>query len=153
MISNGITPITQEQILPQKTLKTLTVLPQQPDNEQIKFLSQPKTDVLSFQGKTSPSENQGETKKVSALRVIFRLIPQSTIDQINESGKLPENMMIVANSYNPGQYSLAWRNPITHGKILGGTQTLPATVELRKNLLGFTCVVPKNYEHFLLKNP
>jgi hypothetical protein len=109
------------------------------------YVEGPEKDVTTF---STDSNEPATLPKINPFRAIFSRIPQEVTDEINRTGKMPENMMIGLNPY--GQYYIKWANPITHGNVSGGTQTLPQHLELRDDVLGFTHVVPKDYKHWLL---
>jgi hypothetical protein len=111
------------------------------------LMGQPNTDTINL----TRTNSTKSLPKVNALRAIFKRLSSTQINEVNRTGKLPQNMMITQNPN--GTYRLAWKPPITDGKILGGSQKLPQHLELRKDILGFTRVVPAGYEHFLLKKP
>lgn len=85
---------------------------------------------------------------VNTFSAIIKRLPDDVIKQVNETGHLPENMMITELQ---GKYYLGWKEPIFNGQITGGTNKMPEHLELRKDILGFTRVVPKGYEHWMLK--
>lgn len=107
-----------------------------------------------FQLKEQPTidilEKTKEQPAISTIRAIFRRIPKDVIKTINETGQFPKNMMVTEIN---GHYVLVWKNPLTKGKIIGGTQKMPSHLELRNNLLGFTAIYPKGYDHWFLNPP
>lgn len=92
-------------------------------------------------------DNNPVLPKVSGLAALFGRLSYDVVDQINETGKMPENMMVSVAPY--GGYKLTWKNPVTDGQFTGGTQTLPPHLEVKNNIFGFTSVVPKGYENWL----
>lgn len=105
---------------------------------------QPTQDTLT---KTQQSL-EVKASNVSTFRAIIKRLPDNAIAHINETGKLPGNMMITEFQ---GKYYLSWKEPVFNGQLTGGTDTLPQHLELRKDILGFTRVVPRGYEHWTLK--
>lgn len=112
-------------------------------SEETLKLDQPlKQDVFQSTGQENNSCKL--SPEVSGWAAAFSRLSSNQIDQINKSGKLPENMMVSHSPY--GGYRLCWKNPITNGCFIGGTQELPPHIEIRKDVFGFACAVPKGYE-------
>ena len=85
-------------------------------------------------------------EKVNVLRIWFNRLKKEQIAQINETGKLPDNMKIRPNKLGTGYH-------VVHNifGLKNGTKTVPEGYEFRKNLLGFTRLVPKDTEGFWLR--
>lgn len=116
------------------------------DSPDLQLKGQPDSDELVTA--SAPSKAQDP---VPTWRAVLKRLPQETIDKANESGKLPPNMM-VSWDIQTGQYRLAWKTPMFEGKLTGGSDTIPPTHELRQNVLGFTLLVPKDYNHWLIRD-
>ncbi len=87
----------------------------------------------------------GKTK-VNVLRIWFNRLTKEQIAQINETGKLPDNMKIRPKTNGTGYNAIH--------NIFGlknGTKTVPEGYEFRQNILGFTRIVPKDTEGFWLR--
>lgn len=83
--------------------------------------------------------------KIGYFRAVFSRLTDEQINNVNESGKLNGNVKFRSN----GQGGYVIVPNIMNVSV--GTKTLPAGFELKKNFLGFTCVVPKDSESILLK--
>ena len=84
--------------------------------------------------------------KIGVLRLALGMLNNDQINQVNKSGKLPSNAKIVYNK-KTNSYDLT----TNYFGITTGTSTLPAGYELRKNIWGFTVVVPTNSEGLYLR--
>ena len=84
--------------------------------------------------------------KVNPLRIWFHRLTQDQIDAINETRALPKNMKVRPNPVGTGFHT--YHNIFN---LYNGTKTLPDGYELRKNILGFTRLVPNDTEGFWLK--
>ena len=73
-------------------------------------------------------------------------ISDEQVQQINATGKLPPNAKFVPNEL--GGYQLT----NNFFGIQAGTQELPAGFEVKKNILGFTTIVPKGTKGMLIKD-
>ena len=85
-------------------------------------------------------------EKVNVFRIWFCRLKPEQIEQINKTGKLPDNMKIRPNSAGTGYH-------IAHNifGLTNGTRTVPEGYEFRRNILGFTRLIPKDTEGFWLK--
>lgn len=83
--------------------------------------------------------------KINCVRIIFNRLTDEQIEQINKSGKLPDNAKFVTNE--SGGYSIS---PNIFG-LTTGTQILPEGFEVKKNKLGVTVVLPKGTSGLLIK--
>lgn len=84
--------------------------------------------------------------KIGRLRLLFSRLTNEQINAVNESRKLPNNAKFSKTVY--GGYKI-------HNNFFGiraGTKTLPEGYELKKGLLGFTVVVPKDTEGLLIRD-
>lgn len=83
--------------------------------------------------------------KISTFRLLFGVLTDEQIDQVNKSQKLPKNAKFVRDGY--GGYRVA-------ANLMGltvGTRKLPEGFEVRKNVIGFSCVLPKDSEGLMVK--
>ena len=84
---------------------------------------------------------------IGFFRIALNRLTPEQIAMVNESGKLPGNAKFVRNPMT-GEYQI-------NNNILGwtqGTRTLPAGYEVRRNVLGFTTVLPKDTEGLFIKS-
>ncbi len=86
-----------------------------------------------------------DSTKIGYWRAAFSRLTDEQIKNVNETGKLNGNVKFRSNGQ--GGYTIV-PNLMN---VSVGTKTLPAGFELKKNFLGFTCVVPKDSESILLK--
>jgi len=86
-----------------------------------------------------------EPPKISFIRALFSVLNDEQIDELNKSRKLPENCKFVFNG--AGGYTIT---PNVLNLSLG-TRTLPGDFEVKKNVLGFALVVPKDADSILIK--
>ncbi|MBQ9245880.1 hypothetical protein IJ182_06410 [bacterium] len=107
-------------------------------NDEIPKKPELNTDVFKTNKKGEP--------KVGVLRIWFHRLKQDQIDAINESGKLPKNIKIRPKEVGTGYYM--YHNIFN---MFNGTKTMPEGWELRRNILGFTRLVPKDTEGFWLR--
>jgi hypothetical protein len=79
--------------------------------------------------------------KIGRWRLFFGYLTKNQIKAVNESKLLPENAKF------EGRYHVAnnWFN------ITKGTRVLPDTHELKRNIFGFTRVVPKGTKGLFIK--
>lgn len=87
-----------------------------------------------------------EPPEISWVRTVFDRLTDEQIKAVNEGGKLPENVRFVRTI--DGTYYLS----PAYGGLVTGTRTLPEGFELKKNVLGFTVVVPKDTEGIFIKD-
>ncbi len=92
------------------------------------------------------AETAENNDDISWLRIGFGLLTDEQINTINETGRLPKNAKIVKNGN--GEYVLA----NNFFNITTGTRTVPEGFEVRKNVLGFSVVVPKDSEGLLIRD-
>lgn len=93
----------------------------------------------------SAKPQKPEPPEISNWRIFFGNLTDEQIKGINESGRLPENAKFVMNGY--GSYTIS-------NNFFGfrsGTRELPVGFEVKKNVLGFACVLPKGMEGALIK--
>ena len=93
----------------------------------------------------SAKQEQVAPPKISTLRLAVGLLTDEQIQQINETGKLPENAKFIPNGM--GGYTI--RNNFFG--VTSGTQQLPQGFEVKNNLFGFSQVVPKGTQGVFLK--
>lgn len=89
-----------------------------------------KPDYIDF---STRSENP---PSIGTMRLTFNFLSDAQIDQINRTGKLPDNakfMRTENGGYIIGNNFFGFRE---------GTQELPAGYEVKKDLFGFAVVVP-----------
>jgi len=91
------------------------------------------------------SSGETEPPKISAARIMFRVLTDEQIDQINKSGKLPSNGKFIQNGMGSYDISNNFFN------LTAGTQILPEGYEVKKNVFGFAMVVPKGTEGALIQ--
>ena len=91
-------------------------------------------------------EKTGEAPEIGALRLAFGFLTDEQVAQINNTGKLPPNAKFVPNGM--GGYT------ITNNffGIIPGTQELPVGFEVKKDVLGFTAVLPKGTNSVLIRD-
>ena len=90
--------------------------------------------------------DKGEAPEIGAMRLMFGFLTDEQVQQINATGKLPPNAKFVPNEL--GGYQLT----NNFFGIQAGTQELPAGFEVKKNVLGFTTIVPKGTKGMLIKD-
>lgn len=100
-----------------------------------------KSDSVEIKNKTKVKPPQ-----ISGLRLFFGLLSNDQIDKINESGKLPKNAKFVRDGYGGYSVSFNFMNFRT------GTRKLPEGFEVRKSILGFACVLPKDSDGLFVKS-
>ncbi len=98
---------------------------------------------LKGEGKVAATAK--DSTKIGYWRAAFSRLTDEQIKNVNETGKLNGNVKFRPNGQ--GGYLIV-PNIMN---ISVGTKTLPAGFELKKNFLGFTCIVPKDSESILLK--
>lgn len=103
-----------------------------------KELPQDKAEFSSKSEKVAPPE-------ISTARLMFSRLTDDQISKINESGKLPENAKFVMNGF--GGYTIC----NNFFNLRAGTRQLPQGFEVRKDVMGFTTVLPKGTEGALIK--
>ena len=93
------------------------------------------------------SEKSAEIQppRIGTARLMFGLLTDRQVAQINASRKLPPNAKFVMNGV--GGYSIS--NNFFGVRV--GTQTLPEGFEVKKNILGFAVVLPKGSDGIMLK--
>ena len=82
---------------------------------------------------------------IGVLRLTTGLLTDEQVDNINKTRKLPDNAKFIPNGF--GQYYIA----NNFFNMRAGTQTLPEGFEVKKNVLGFAVVVPKDTNGLLIK--
>lgn len=94
----------------------------------------------------SEKTKQLEPPQISRTRLFFGRLTDEQIKQINEAKKLPENAKFVMNGF--GGYV------ITNNffNFRAGTRDLPAGFEVKKDIFGFTVVLPKGMEGISVKS-
>lgn len=97
-----------------------------------------KTDTVEIKHKINPPE-------ISTTKLMIKRLTDEQIDQVNKSGKLPENAKFIRDGY--GGYYIA----ANFMNLQIGTRKLPEGFEVRKDALGFTCVLPKDSEGLFIK--
>ena len=115
------------------------ILPREEASQNYKVDMTQKPDILEL------STKEAEPPKISRLRLMFNLLTDEQIDQINKSGKLPSNGKFIMNGMGSHHIANNFFN------LRAGTQTLPEGFEVKKNVLGFAVVVPKGTEGLLVK--
>ena len=83
--------------------------------------------------------------RIGTARIIFNRLTDKQIETINKTGRLPDNAKFVAN----GQGGYVITNNFMDLRI--GTQTLPEGFEVKKDVFGFTCVLPKGSHGLMVK--
>ena len=83
--------------------------------------------------------------EVGTIRAVFGYLSQEQIDAMNKTRKLPNNVKI--SRLDNGKFYI--RPNWFH--ISRGTHTIPEGFELRRNLAGFTEVVPIDEEGLMLR--
>lgn len=104
------------------------------------FQGEAKADVFN---KTNVATTAPE---ISRTRLAFGRLTDEQIAAVNAAGKLPENAKFISNGF--GGYVVC----NNFFGLRAGTQVLPAGFEVKKNVLGFTCVVPKGTKGLLIKD-
>lgn len=86
-----------------------------------------------------------QAPKIGMWRIAFSRLTDEQIAQVNKTGKLPKNAKFIPDGR--GGYMLVNNFfDVTHG-----TKQIPEGFELKNNVLGFTCIVPKGTEGIFLK--
>ena len=98
-----------------------------------------------FKGGEKRTTNTKDSTKIGYWRAAFSRLTDEQIKNVNETGELNGNVKFRSN----GQGGYVIVPNIMNVSV--GTKTLPAGFELKKNFLGFTCVVPKDSESIFLK--
>lgn len=97
-----------------------------------------------------PQETTGETEtapKIGAFRLITCLLTDEQIAEINKTRKLPDNGKFIATPGGNG-YTINYNLM----NLRTGTKTLPEGFEVKRNILGFAVVLPKDTEGLFIKN-
>lgn len=106
--------------------------------------------VTTFTGDNATDTVEISTKnnapQISKTRLFFSRLTDEQIEAINKSGKLPDNAKFVQNGF--GGFVIC----NNFFGLRAGTQTLPAGFEVKKNILGFTCVLPKGTNGIFIKS-
>jgi len=87
-----------------------------------------------------------EPPKIGIIRLVFGRLSNEQIKQVNESGMLPKNAKFVMT----GQGTFVIRPNFLN--VVPGTRKLPEGFEVKKDVLGFTTVLPKGMKSILLKD-
>lgn len=87
-----------------------------------------------------------DSPKISKTRLFFGRLTDEQIVQVNKTGKLPEGAKFVPNGF--GGYTVC----NNFFGMRAGTQVLPAGFEVKKNVLGFTCVLPVGTKGMMVKD-
>ena len=92
-----------------------------------------------------PKMKEDKKAIISRFQLILNRLSDEQIKLINETGELPQNAKFV---HKIGGYKIVnnWFNFRT------GTSVLPFGYEVRKNIFGFTIVVPVGSKGFFIKN-
>lgn len=98
------------------------------------------SDRRRLMGDSFDSVSLGEVSvpKISKTRLFFSRLTDEQIAEVNNAGKLPEGAKFCRNAV--GGYDVC----NNFFNLRAGTQTIPAGYELKKDILGFTIVVPKD---------
>lgn len=86
-----------------------------------------------------------EPPRISTVRLMFNLLTDQQIEQINKSRRLPDNAKFIMSGY--GRFNIA--NNFFGIRV--GTQTLPEGFEVKKDVLGFAIVLPKDSEGLMIR--
>ena len=89
--------------------------------------------------------NTKQPPEISRARLAFGILTDDQIAAINESGKLPKNAKFMQNGF--GGFTIC----NNFFGLRAGTQELPVGFEVKKNILGFACVLPKGTEGLAVK--
>ena len=100
----------------------------------------PKGAIDSFETLSKPDKTN-----ISTTRAVFGYLTQEQIDEINKTRKLPKNIKITRLENGSFHISPNWFN------ITRGTHTIPEGYELRRNIVGFTEIVPMGEEGLTLR--
>ena len=93
----------------------------------------------------SEESQELQPPRIGMGRLIFGLLTDKQVAQINASRKLPPNAKFVMNGV--GGYSIS----NNFFGVRTGTQILPEGFEVKKNVLGFAVVLPKGSDGIMLK--
>lgn len=85
--------------------------------------------------------------KIDFFRAMFSRLNDEQMEAINRTGKTPNNIKITK-STETGNYQIG--NNIFG--IISGTTTMPAGYELKKDVLGFAHIVPKDTQGLFVKD-
>ena len=98
-------------------------------------------DAIELSTKEKP-----QAPAISTARLLFGRLTDEQIKQVNESKQLPENAKFVMNGF--GGYS------ITNNffNFRAGTRQLPEGFEVKKDIFGFTVVLPKGMTGISIKD-
>jgi len=83
--------------------------------------------------------------EISFPRLLFSVISDEQVKKVNESGHLPNNAKFVMSP--KGGYVI---RPNFFG-LTTGTRKMPEGFEVKKNILGFSVVLPKDSEGLLIR--
>ena len=86
-----------------------------------------------------------EDVKIGTTRAIFGYLTQEQVDEINKTRKLPQNIKIARTPEGHFVLKPNWFN------VTRGTHTIPEGYELRRNIAGFTEIVPIDEEGLMLR--
>ena len=100
-------------------------------------------DILDIKKEQKPTNQAPE---IGFLRTFFNRLSDEQIKQVNLSGNLPSGAKFIRTE--KGKYKI---KPNYLG-ITTGTRKLPSGYELKKNLLGFTIVVPEETSGLFIKD-
>lgn len=121
-------------------------IPQKPQkNNDVIVRHQGDTFTQAFKGNENEKIKVEPCDKISLWRGVFSRLTDEQIKSVNDTGQLPEGT-----KFQPDINGFI----ICHNwfGIMSGTRELPAGYELKKDVFGFTKVVPKGTEGLLIKN-
>lgn len=87
-----------------------------------------------------------EPPEISTSRLLWGRLTDEQIRMVNESGRLPENAKFVMSGF--GSYAIT----TNFFNFRAGTRELPAGFEVKKDIFGFTTVLPKGMEGACIKS-
>ena len=114
---------------------------QKQEGEKPEFKPENRTDEVEISSK----KRNVQPPEISTARLMFGVLTDEQVDQINKSGKLPENAKFVMNGF--GSYAIC----NNFFNFRAGTRELPAGFEVKKNILGFAVVLPKGTDGAFIK--
>lgn len=120
-------------------------VPEKKEKNDLTVIHQGDAFVQSFKGNEDKNVKVQACPKISLWRGMFSKLTDEQIKAVNDTRKLPEGTKF---------QTVAGEHVICHNwfGLTAGTQVMPAGYELKKNIFGFTKVVPIGTEGKFIKN-
>ncbi len=117
-------------------------------NDGVKLEKQPTEDTFVKENNNAECAEgccNGDCANIGVIRLATGFLTDAQVEEINKTGKLPENAKFIPNGV--GQYIIA----NNFFNLRAGTQTMPEGFEVKKNFIGQAIVVPKGTQGLLIK--